>query len=73
MAEAARRGLRFELFSPLRSDLTPEVAATWHPVVPGTDVAVMLALVHVLVTEGLHDADFLARYCVGARASISST
>jgi biotin/methionine sulfoxide reductase len=66
MAEAARRGLRFELFSPLRTDLAPEVSTAWHPVVPGTDVAVMLALVHVLVTEGLHDAEFLDRYCVGA-------
>ncbi len=35
-------------------------------VVPGTDTAVMLALAHVLVTEGLHDTDFLDRYCVGA-------
>ena len=33
---------------------------------PGTDTAVMLALAHVLVTEGLHDTEFLDRYCVGA-------
>jgi biotin/methionine sulfoxide reductase len=71
MVEAGRRGLRFELFSPLRTDLAPEVAATWHPVVPGTDVAVMLALVHVLVTEDLHDAAFLERYCVGAERLIA--
>jgi biotin/methionine sulfoxide reductase len=64
--EAGRRGLAFELFSPLRSDLPPTVAATWHPVVPGTDTAAMLALAHVLVTEGLHDTDFLERYTVGA-------
>jgi biotin/methionine sulfoxide reductase len=63
---AGRRGLRFELFSPLRSDLPDTVAATWHPVVPGTDTAVMLALAHVLVTEGLHDEAFLERYTVGA-------
>ena len=66
LAEAGRRGLRFELFSPLRDDLPPEVQATWHPVVPGTDVAVMLALAHVLVAEGLHDEAFLDRYTVGA-------
>ena len=62
---AADRGLAFELFSPLRSDLPPEVPATWHPVVPGTDVAVMLGLAHVLVTEDLHDRAFLDRYTVG--------
>ncbi|MDZ4827406.1 MAG: molybdopterin-dependent oxidoreductase, partial [Actinomycetota bacterium] len=65
LAEAGRRGLTFELFSPLRSDLIPEVAATWHPIVPGTDTAVMLALAHVVVTLGLHDTAFLDRYCVG--------
>src|SRR6266550_559722 len=65
LAEAGRRGLSFELFSPLRSDLNPDVAATWHPIVPGTDTAVMLALAHVLVSEGLHDTAFLERYCVG--------
>ncbi len=66
LAEAAKRGLQFELFSPLRSDLNPDVRATWHALVPGTDVAVMLGIAHVLVTEGLHDTEFLARYCIGA-------
>ena len=66
LAEAGGRGLAFELFSPLRSDLPPEVRTTWHPVVPGTDTAVMLALANVLVTEGLHDQAFLDRYTVGA-------
>jgi biotin/methionine sulfoxide reductase len=66
LAEAGRRGLSFELFSPLRSDLPPDVQATWHPVIPGTDTAMMLALAHVLVTEGLHDTEFLDKYTVGA-------
>lgn len=67
---AAERGLRFELFSPLRSDLPPDVDVVWHPVTPGTDTAVMLALAHVLVTEGLHDTRFLDTYCVGAELLI---
>ncbi len=65
LAEAARRGLSFELFSPLRSDLPPGVPATWHPVVPGTDTAVMLGLAHALIGSGRHDTAFLERYCVG--------
>ena len=65
-AEAARRGIHVDLFSPLRSDLAPELDATWHPLVPGSDTAVMLALAHVLVTEGLHDQAFLDRYTAGA-------
>ena len=66
LAEAGKRGLAFELFSPLRSDLPADVNATWHPIVPGTDTAVMLALAHVLVTEGRTDQTFLDAYTVGA-------
>ena len=32
---------------------------------PGTDTALMLALVHTLVSEGLHDRAFIERYCDG--------
>jgi biotin/methionine sulfoxide reductase len=66
LEEAARRGLEFELFSPLRSDLVGGVGARWHPVIPGTDTAVMLGVAHTLVAEGLHDREFLARCCTGA-------
>jgi biotin/methionine sulfoxide reductase len=71
LAAAGQRGLTFELFSPLRSDLPDDVSATWHPVVPGTDTAVMLALAHVLVTEGLLDQEFLDAYTVGADCLIA--
>ena len=37
----------------------------WHAPVPGTDVAIMLALAHVLATESLADRDFLSTYCTG--------
>jgi biotin/methionine sulfoxide reductase len=62
---AKARGAQFVLLSPLRDDLPAFVDSEWLPVVPGTDVAVMLALAHTLVAEGLHDRAFLARYCVG--------
>jgi biotin/methionine sulfoxide reductase len=66
LEEAGRRGLTFELFSPLRTDLPQGVGATWHQVLPGTDIAVMFGIAHTLVTEGLHDTTFLERYTVGA-------
>lgn len=59
------RGARFVSFSPLRDDIAASVGADWHQVSPGSDVAVMLALAHVLLTENLHDREFLARYCTG--------
>ncbi|MBU2284797.1 MAG: molybdopterin-dependent oxidoreductase, partial [Gammaproteobacteria bacterium] len=54
MRAAAERGCRFVSISPLRSDLPDEAAFDWLPVMPGTDTALMLALVHTLVENGLH-------------------
>jgi biotin/methionine sulfoxide reductase len=65
LRRAAERGAEFVLFSPLRDDLPDFVHAEWHAPRPGSDVAVMLALAHTLITEGLHDQPFLDRYCVG--------
>ncbi|HLJ61518.1 MAG TPA: molybdopterin guanine dinucleotide-containing S/N-oxide reductase [bacterium] len=65
LGDAASRGVEFVHVSPLRDDLPAFLDAQWLPLVPGSDVALMLAIAHVLVTEGLHDRAFLARYCVG--------
>ncbi len=65
MRKARQRGAVFHLFSPLRDDLPAEIDAFWHPLRPGTDVALMLGIAHTLVTQGLHDSAFLERYCVG--------
>ena len=65
MQRARARGCRFFLVSPLRADLPDEAGAEWVPSVPGTDTALMLALVHTLVLNRLHNRDFLDRYTVG--------
>jgi biotin/methionine sulfoxide reductase len=62
---ARRRGAEFHLISPIRDDLPEGVEAEWHPLLPGTDTALILGICHTLLTEGLHDAAFLERYCVG--------
>jgi biotin/methionine sulfoxide reductase len=62
---ARSRGAEFHLIGPLHDDLSAEAGALWHPIRPGTDVALMLGIAHTLVTEGLHDHAFLDRYCVG--------
>lgn len=58
-----QRGGRIVSFSPLRDDVDGD--CEWHAPVPGTDVAIMLALAYVLATESLADRDFLDRYCTG--------
>ena len=58
-----RRGGKIVAISPLRDDVDGE--CDWIAPIPGTDVAIMLALAFVLASEDLHDAAFLNRYCVG--------
>jgi biotin/methionine sulfoxide reductase len=65
MDRARARGCEFVLVGPLRSDLPEEAGAAWISSAPGTDTALMLALVHTLVAEGLHDRAFLDRYTTG--------
>jgi thiosulfate reductase / polysulfide reductase chain A len=40
-------------------------ADVWLPVRPGTDCALALAFLNVLIAEGLCDADFVADWCYG--------
>lgn len=65
MRDAAARGCRFVSISPIRSDLPDEARFEWLAPVPNTDTAMMLGLVHQIVSDGAHDRDFLARCCDG--------
>ncbi|WP_027136218.1 molybdopterin-dependent oxidoreductase [Geminicoccus roseus] len=65
LAAAADRGAGIVYFSPIRDDLPQAARGDWQPIVPGTDVAVMLALAHTLISEERHDRAFLASHCVG--------
>lgn len=68
LARDAGARTRVVSLSAQRDDAFADLGAEWVGVMPGTDTAVMLALVHVLVTEGLADDAFLAAYTVGADA-----
>jgi biotin/methionine sulfoxide reductase len=57
------RGGRIVSISPLRDDTSGD--CEWWAPVPGTDVAIMLALAHVLAAEGLVDRQFLDTHCIG--------
>ncbi|MFQ3622856.1 MAG: molybdopterin-dependent oxidoreductase [Acetobacteraceae bacterium] len=65
LREAAGSGIRIVNVSPLRQDAPEFLRAEWLPIRPGTDTALMLALAHGIVAEGLEDRDFLATHCVG--------
>jgi len=66
MKKRLREGAKLIVVDPRRIDLvrTPHVAASYHlPLRPGTNVAVLTSLAHVIVTEGLMDQDFVRERC----------
>jgi len=66
MKRRLRQGAKLIVVDPRRIDLvrTPHVEAAHHiPLRPGTNVAVMNALAHVIVSEGLVDEAFVAARC----------
>lgn len=65
MQRAAERGVRFVTIGPLADDSPDFLRHRWIPCRPGTDVALMLGMAHVLETEGLADREFLDRCTVG--------
>ena len=68
MRKARRAGVKFVNISPSRSDIAAEFEAQWIPIRPNTDVALMLALAHTLITTRRADLAFLEKYCVGFEA-----
>jgi formate dehydrogenase major subunit len=61
-----RKGAKLIVIDPRRIDLvkTPHVEASFHlPLKPGTNVAVVTSLAHVIVTEGLFDEAFIKERC----------
>ncbi|GGM11541.1 formate dehydrogenase subunit alpha [Pseudooceanicola nanhaiensis] len=61
-----RQGAKLIVIDPRRIDLvkSPHVQAAHHlPLRPGTNVAVVTALAHVIVTEGLFDEAFIRERC----------
>ncbi|MET3472394.1 formate dehydrogenase major subunit [Novosphingobium sp. 1529] len=66
MKRRLRQGARLIVIDPRRTDLvrSPHVEADYHlPLRPGTNVAVLSALAHVIVTEGLVNEAFVRERC----------
>jgi len=66
MKKRLRAGAKLIVIDPRRIDLvrTPHISAAHHlQLRPGTNVAVINALAHVIITEGLADNAFIAERC----------
>jgi len=64
-----RRGGKFISINPIRSGYSA-IADEWVPIKPGTDGALLMALIHQLIKQGLYDRDFLVRYTNSAELVI---
>lgn len=65
LATASASGADIVSISPIRDDTIADRTPEWLPIRPGSDVALMLGIAHVLASEGLADRAFLDRYTVG--------
>ena len=61
---AQRRGARLVVVDPYRSR-TAQQADTHIAIYPGTDGALALGMLHLILREGLEDADYVTRYTSG--------
>ena len=65
--EARRAGARLVVIDPYRTRTA--ACSDWHlRINPGTDAALALGLMHVIIDEKLYDADYVARYTLGFEA-----
>ena len=62
--EARRKGAKLVVIDPYRTRTA--ACADWYlPINPGTDAALALAIMHVIIGENLYDADYVERHTVG--------
>ena len=64
LAEALGRGAQLVVVDP-RFSVAAGKARYWLPIKPGTDIALLLAWINVLLEEKLYDAEYLAAHAVG--------
>ena len=65
--EARRNGARLVVIDPYRTRTAR--AADWHiPIQPGTDTALALGLMRIIIEEGLYDRDYVSQHTHGFEA-----
>jgi anaerobic selenocysteine-containing dehydrogenase len=64
IVEARRNGAKFVVIDPIRTR-TAALADQHLTINPGTDLALALGLMHVIIGEKLYDADYVDRYTNG--------
>ncbi len=63
--DAAGRGAEVVVIDPRRTETADRTGAEWVPIRPGTDGALALSMIGVLIDEELYDEDFVDEWCLG--------
>ena len=61
LSKFKRNGGRFISINPVRTGYSA-IADEWVPIRPGTDGALLLALIHEIIKQGLYNREFLVNY-----------
>lgn len=61
---ATVRGAKLIVIDPRRTELA-EHSAIWMQLTPGTDIALINGLIHIIITEGWADRDYIKERCEG--------
>lgn len=64
LKRAAANGAKVVVIDPARTPAA-DMADLWLRPRPGTDAAIALSMIHVLITEDLYDREFVNRWCHG--------
>ncbi|MFC1937717.1 molybdopterin-dependent oxidoreductase [Chloroflexota bacterium] len=62
---AAARGADIVVIDPRRTETAVRTNAQWVPIRPGTDGALALSMIQVMLDEDLHDEEFAENWCHG--------
>lgn len=64
LMSAKNGGAKLIVIDPVQSNIASK-ADVWLPVRPGTDVALALGMINIIINEGLYDQAYVNGYCTG--------
>lgn len=71
LMQAQDNGAKVVSFDPRLSVISSK-ADEWHPVKPGGDLPLLMAMCHVMIEENLYDKDFISKHTSGFEAFAQS-
>ncbi len=65
VTQAKEAGARIVYIGPHQNDTCASYADQWIPIIPGTDAALMLAMIYTMIEEALLDPEYINRFVHG--------